>query len=140
MRVHAIPTDAGYTFACSRRAIDACFGRGQIEWISFGAIGRHFEFDRKDEHRPALSGTVVAALTWCPDARSYLCLYPVREDLYIDQGKSSFAEVVLPRFRTWLEAWQKMSDSANSKHKTLIAEWNGSEHRFHEVQSLYIPN
>jgi hypothetical protein len=108
MRVHAIPTQPGYIFACSRRAIDACFERGQIEWISFGAIGKHFEFDRKDEHRPALSGTVVAALTWCPDERSYLCLYPVREDLYADHGKSSFADIVLPRFRTWLGNAQQL--------------------------------
>ena len=137
MRVHSIPTVEGFTFACSRRAIYACFARDRIDWISFGSIGKHFEFDSRTEQRPELSGTVVAALTYCPDGSSYLCLYPVRKDIYAGIGASSFAEVVLPRFREWLDTREKQSGVAGSTHKMIIAEWTGSHHLFHELSALY---
>ena len=136
MRFHSKPADKGYTFACSRKAIDTCFGRDAFEWVSFGAFSRHFEFDSRSNHRPKINGTVIAALTFCPDRHSYLCLYQVSETSYIGAGKTSFAEVVLPKLRGWLKTKLEQPETASSRHKELIVEWQKKEHLFHEFEFL----
>ena len=136
MRVHSKPADKGFTFACSRKAVDTCFGRGAIEWISFGAFSRHFEFDGRSNHRPKINGTVVAALTFCPDKHSYLCLYQVSEASYKETGKKSFAEVGLPKLRGWLKAKLEQTETASSRHKQIIVEWQDKEHCFHEFEFM----
>jgi hypothetical protein len=140
MRVHSKPAEKGYIFACSRKAIDACFGRDAIEWISFGAFSRHFEFDSRSSHRPKITGTVVAALTFCPDGHSYMTLYQVSKSSYGDTGKTSFAEVVLPKLRDWLKAKQKQMETAGSSHKQIIIEWKNKQHHLHEFEFLLAPN
>ena len=140
MRVHSKPAEKGHTFACSRKSLDVCFGRDAIEWISFGAFLRHFEFDYRSSHRPKITGTVVAALTFCPDGHSYMSLYQVSEARYKDMGKTSFARVVLPKLRDWLQAKQKHIETANSRHKQIIVEWRNKEHHIHEFEFLLAPN
>ena len=54
-----------------------------------------------------------------------------------EAGAASFAEVVLPKFREWLDTRILQSVIAGSTHKTIIAEWNGSHHLFHELAALY---
>ncbi|MCX6358693.1 MAG: hypothetical protein NT029_02715 [Armatimonadetes bacterium] len=137
MRVHSIPAPDGQTFPCSRGAVEASLGPDRPAWLSFGAIGRRFEFDTRARHRPELSGTVVAALSRAPDSESHLCLYPIADDEYGVAGKSAFAATVLPAFREWLSAQDGPSAAAISCHRQLIAEWTGAEHRLHEVQFLY---
>lgn len=146
MRVHSIPAAKGFTFACSLKAIDACFGKDKINWMSFGAIGRRFKFDRRQNNRPSLTGVVVASLSFNPNLSVYnpipsahTCLYPVRKDIYEEIGKPAFSEIVLPKFREWLEQKYQSPDTSNSRHGTIIAEWTGSEHRFQELTALYAP-
>ena len=136
MRVNSKPADKGYTFACSRKAIDICFGRDAIEWVSFGAFSRHFEFDGRSNHRPKINGTVVAALTFCPDKHSYFCLYQVSEESYIGAGKTSFAEVVLPKLGVWLKTKLEQPETTSSRHKQIIVEWQNKEHLLHEFEFL----
>ncbi len=144
MRVRSIPAAEGFTFACSRKAIDACFGKDAIKWISFGAIGRRFKFDSRQNNRPRLTGVVVASLSFNPNLSAYnptpsahICLYPVRKDDYDERGKPAFSEIVLPKFREWLEQKRQAPDTSNSRQSKIIAEWTGSEHRFHELTALY---
>ena len=42
MRVHAERLPRGYRFACSRKQVAQAFGSGELDWVSFGAIGRTF--------------------------------------------------------------------------------------------------
>ena len=146
MRVHSIPVAEGFTFACSRKAIDICFGKDKIKWISFGASGRLFKFDSHQNNRPQLTGVVVASLSfnlnpsvYDPIPSAHICLYPVRKDSYEEIGKPAFSEIVLPKFREWLEQKRQTPHMSNSRYRTIISEWTGSEHRFHELTALYAP-
>lgn len=108
----------------------------QLAWVSFGAIGRTFEFDRRTHKRPQLRGTVVAALTLPPDAGAYLTLYAVHEADYGSDGHSDFIQMVLPYLTEWLASKAAQRGTAGSSHQQLIVEWAGAKHRFHEVKFL----
>ncbi len=57
-----------------------------------------------------MTGAVVASLSFNPNPGVYnpipsahKCLYPLRKDTYDEIGKPAFSEIVLPKFRDWLE-------------------------------------
>jgi hypothetical protein len=65
-----------------------------------------------------------------------LCLYQVSEASYKDTGKTSFAEVALPKLRGWLKTKLEQTETASSRHKELIVEWQNNEHLFHEFEFM----
>ena len=140
MRTHSIPTDLGSIYPCSRKAINDHFTPGKLEWISFGAIGRYFQFDDKTENRPTLSGIVVASLTYNPEGTAHLCLYPIKEDQYGDAGKQEFASEVLVTFSKWLDKQSVNPENTSSRHKSVIADWTGTTHLIHQFDRLYKSN
>ena len=80
---------------------------------------------------------MVAALTLPPDGAAYLCLYALREDGYGPDGQSSFTQVVIPYLFDWLTTVRIPRGYGDSCHKTVIVEWTGKSHCFHEVNSQY---
>ncbi len=144
MRVHSIPTSNGEIVACSRRDIDELLGKENIDWISFGTIGRHFLLDRRaiKIKKSAIKGTVVAKLTFSSQETFYICLYPIAESTYGEGGKANFKKEVLPLFRKWIEIQKEQAGTAGARsgHRSIIAEWVGSEHRIHGANSLDATN
>lgn len=140
MRIFSRPTDQGHTFACSRKAIELCFGRDVIEFVSFGRFGRQFKFDGRSSHRPEINGKVVAVLTFCPDKRAHLGFNEIPESRYIGTGKNSFGDVVLPKLNSWLKSKFEERETASSRHKQIIVEWNEKEHLLHEFEFMLVSN
>ena len=140
MRFSSMPTEKGYTFACSRKNIEASIGRDKLRWLSYEKIRKSYEFDGRVAKRPILIGTVVISMSFSPGGESSASLYPIQSTLYGQREKIFFAEIVLPKLVLWLETKEQELGTADSTNKSIIVEWTGEGHRFHEIFCLYASN
>jgi hypothetical protein len=133
VRISAVRLPDVQRFACSRRAVKELFDQ-DLDWVSFGSVASHFRFDSHCDHRPRLTGVVVASMAVTRYQSKCLCLYPVARAGYSEGAVSEFTASVLPQLRDWLTAMLQRPETGILGHEKMIVEWVDGGHRLHQVR------
>jgi hypothetical protein len=135
-RYHSIKLPKVEIFACTKKDIKVTFKPNVFAWVSFGGISKKFSFDSRCRHRPNIKGQVITKLSVTRQNESYLCLYPIRKELYSEQAIQGFREEVLPFMNLWLNKILERSETEIVGHESLIIEWYNGNHLFHKLTFL----
>lgn len=134
MKIRGIRLPDTEMFPCSRGRVKDMFGESELDFVSFGHTSRTFRFDGQVSHRPAITGTVIAALSINRGRSAHLSFYPVRSAWYPESAQLEFSCEMLSRLHGWLNTKQSRPDTAIVGYETMIVEWTGHTHRCHELR------
>lgn len=120
-------------YACTRRQAEAAFGDLGLKWIGLGYPSRHFSgFDRRTQPRSCLiERAVVCEAAYSPQREGRFSAYAMRKEIYPPEARERFRDCVLPEMRRWLQKQAAKPDTTILGHEFLLAEWDGTTHRFH---------
>jgi hypothetical protein len=128
-------------FACNKRHIKAVFSSNELGWVSIG-LSKTLSLNTRIQ-QPKFTGPVVADITISRAAvsislsvdRPYLCLYPVRIDLYPEEAAEEFKLAILPKMKKWLTSELVKSETRVFGHaECMVVEWTGSHHKLHQLR------
>ena len=123
-------------FPITKASIRENFGHFNALSCYFGNLNAEFRFDSRCNHRPALTGPVVASLSFSRARSAILQLYSIAADAYPPEAVHQFQTDVISRLKFWLEQQIAKPETAVLGAEQLIVCWNGTEHDLLAVRFL----
>lgn len=121
LRIRQIRLPAALRHACSARALKAALGHVE---------GCHVTLVAAQERVSVSDHPVVASLSHGHGGDTYLTLYALRRNEYLDLAAREFVEVVLPQLRARLERMRGEAPVSPRRAPQTRVVWAGGEHRF----------
>jgi hypothetical protein len=126
-------------YACDVGDIKKVFSAEDEIHISFGALGRNYEFDNAFIKRPKIEGLILSSMQInrrekITDSHPMLSFYVIDDGKYSDRHGRIFAESILPEMLEWFRLTLAKPVSAIPGVEEFLVEWTGSGFKTHRCR------
>jgi hypothetical protein len=123
--------EEGWRYPVRKKAIETAFE--SFEWLSCRFGRGAFLLDSRCTERPAISGAVVASLSFSRMRKAILQVYPIEETVFSAGATKEFEQKVVPHLVGWLKGQLGKPETAILGHEQIVVSWDGMKFGYVQV-------